>query len=98
MVTSLFNCALRHNTPSASDISYESGERVLVFGERVIKNRIGERLGPFTIKGVCMERNLDYAQLKDKDSPKAFYLAQVRKYFVMNQADGSFFNDLGTAP
>lgn len=42
-------CALRHAKPPASMRFYQPGDKVLVWKEKQVQNRIGEWLGPFLV-------------------------------------------------
>lgn len=75
------NRALRHDVPPESETVYEIGDQFLVFREKQVNNRIGERLGPFTVCGIDINSKLVYVSLKPPESPKAFDLAQVKKYY-----------------
>lgn len=91
------NRALRHDVPPASDSVYEIGDQVLVFREKQVNNRIGEWLGPFTVCGVNMDSKLVYVHLKESESPKAFGLAQVKKYHPPEISTNHLFTDLHDA-
>ncbi len=39
-------CGLKHAVPRAADESYDPGDQVLVWRERVVNHRIGEWIGP----------------------------------------------------
>lgn len=60
------NQTFRHNIPPASDNIHKIGVQVLVFRKRRINTRIGAWLGPFTIRGVDMDRKLVYVVQKRK--------------------------------
>lgn len=78
--------ALRHNVPPAADNSYGVGDRVLVFREKQVKNRIGEWLEQFSVMDIDMDRKLIHVQIKENENPKAFNLAQVRKYMTATES------------
>ena len=46
------NRALKHQFPAASHPTYTPGEQVLVWREKLIENRIGEWIDPYTVETV----------------------------------------------
>jgi hypothetical protein len=54
--------ALRHATPGAASEAIQPGGKVLVRRERLIENRIGEWIGPFTVLAID-ENQYDPRQL-----------------------------------
>ena len=49
LAQSKVNRALRHKAPSATDLVYQPGDKVLVWRAEQVGNRLGEWLGPYTI-------------------------------------------------
>ena len=41
--------ALKHQSPKMQNYIYSLGEKVLVWREKIVSNRIGKFLGPFTV-------------------------------------------------
>ena len=64
--------ALRHQVPSAADTIFEHGQKVLVWCEMIIANRIGEWVGPLTVVQVDQERKLVYVQESEGKDPRPF--------------------------
>ena len=60
--------ALKHNTPSATDHVYQPGDKVLVWREKLVENRIGEWIGPYTANSFDENSRIVLVQ-KSEDSP-----------------------------
>lgn len=52
--------ALSYTVPPDADVTYSSGEEVLVWSERVVSGRIGEWNGPFKVSAWDTEKSLIY--------------------------------------
>lgn len=46
------NRAVKHSVPSAEDLEYKPGDKVVVWREKVVNNRTGEWFGPFEVPGM----------------------------------------------
>ena len=46
---SKFKCAIKHQSPKMQNYTYSPGEKVLVWREKIVNNRIEEFIGPFTV-------------------------------------------------
>lgn len=68
--------ALKHSTPQASKENFEVNDTVLVWRENTISNRIGEWLGPFSIKKIDRKRKLIW--ITEHQNP--FNITQIKKY------------------
>lgn len=56
------NRALKHSVPSAADIAYKPGDKVLLWREKVVNNRIREWVGPLEVLGLESARKTVYIQ------------------------------------
>ena len=41
--------AIKHQSPKMQSYTYSPGDKVLVWREKIVNNRIGELIGPFTV-------------------------------------------------
>lgn len=82
---------LRHATPPAADAIFEVGQRVLVWRERKVENRIGEWLGPFVVHGTDPERKLVYVQDVKVGPARPFNVTQVKHYRELEQINYTLF-------
>ena len=85
---------LRHATPPAADYIFEVGQRVLVWRERKVENRIGEWLGPYIAYGTDPERQLVYVQDVKVGPACPFNLTQVKHYREPEQINYTLFEEL----
>lgn len=70
--------ALHHAVPPSCDRSYQPGDKVLVWREKLIANRIGEWLGPFIVDSVDYIKKLVYIRDGKEGPAKPFNVAQVK--------------------
>lgn len=79
-------------------MTYETGNEVLLFREKIVNNRIGEWIGAFKVSGVDLIRKPVYVQLKAAEPAKAFRIPQFKKiYLPPQQASNIFFYNLRRA-
>lgn len=72
--------ALRHAVPPAADQNFQQGDKVLVWREKIVNNRIGEWLGPFEVEGWDIEKKIVFVKDVRTGPSRPFNIAQVRKY------------------
>ena len=86
------NRALKHNTPAATNRVYQPGDEVLVWREKLVENRIGEWVGPYTVKSFDERSRIVLVQ-KDEDAPHERYnIAQVKPFLRPEAAATSFLD------
>ena len=73
--------AQNHQTPAGSDNIFEPGQKVLVWREKVVKNRIGEWLGPYVVASFDAAAKIVVVQ-KDTDSAYELYNTNQVKHFL----------------
>lgn len=86
--------ALKHNVPRAADIVYEVGQKVLVWREKAVNNRIGEWMGPYVVSGLDRDRKLVFVSDQNGGPPKPFGFAQIKPFFSNSESSNAFFVDL----
>lgn len=74
----LINHALRHAVASAADQRYNHGDKVLVWREKLISNRIGEWVGPFDVVESDEEKKLVFVRDVKIGTACPFNVAQVK--------------------
>ena len=72
--------ALTHQMPSAANHTYAPGDKVLVFREKVIENRIGEWQGPFTVMSYDQPTKTVLVQDEPGSSFSKYNVTQVKPY------------------
>ena len=87
--------ALSYAAPPAADRSYQPGDRVLVWRENVVNNRIGEWMGPFTVMATDERKKLAYVQDVKIGAARPFNVVQVKPYYAADTLAHSFMLDLG---
>jgi len=88
---------LRHKIPAAADLTYEPGQQVLVWREKIIANRIGDWMGPFKVVSYDHEQKLVYVKEDDRGSTKPFGVAQVKPYLSPTEGADTLFAQLNDA-
>lgn len=78
--------------PPASDAMFHKGEQVLVWREKVISNRIGEWIGPFTVERFEKENKLVHVNISGKIKP--FNIAQIKSYHIPEEIAHSFIAEI----
>lgn len=68
-----------------------------MFREKQVNNRIGEWLGPCTVKGIDADRKLLYIQDTDDGPANAFGFAQIKPYLKASNTANTLFVDLNHA-
>ena len=92
--------ALQHQTPQATDQIYQPDDKVLVWREKLVENRIGELIGPYTVCSYDAEALIVLVR-KEPDAPHERYnVAQVRPFLEKNRRGESLhkFYRLGVEP
>lgn len=74
--------ALHHAVPPACDRSYQPGDKVLVWREELVANRIGEWVGPFEIEFVEYDKKLVFIRDVKIGPARPFNVAQVKPYYT----------------
>lgn len=73
--------ALHHAVPLACDRAYEPSDKVLVWREKVVNNRIGEWLGPYEVDSMDTTKKLVFVKDVKVDPASPFKVVQVELYF-----------------
>ena len=89
--------ALRHSVPPSADVALNVGQKVLVWREKQVENRIGEWIGPFVVQAVDREKKLVFVQDSTVGAVRPFGQTQVKPYLTADEASTSFFQDLREA-
>ncbi len=78
--------ALQHQTPPATDFIYNPGDKVFVWREKVVENRIGELVCPYVVVSVDAQAEIVLVQ-KDADSQYERYnIVQIRPFLLPEAA------------
>lgn len=88
---------LRHNVPAATDRAFAPGDKVLVWRENIIANRIGEWMGPFIVEAVDVGKKLVYVRDAKVGPAKPYNLAQVKPFIPPEYAAKLLFADVKEA-
>lgn len=86
--------ALHHAVQPASDRAYQPGDRVLVWREKQVNNRIGEWLGPLTVVSYQLEKKLVFVKDTENGPPRPFNLTMVKQYLEPEQLSRSFMSNI----
>ena len=87
--------ALKHSTPTASSRVNSPGDQMLVWRQRVVDGRIGERLSPFTVLATDETKKIVFVQDVRIGAARPFNIAQVKHYNTPETLANSFFAALG---
>ncbi len=86
--------SLHHNTTHASNQTYQTGDKVLVWREKIVENRIGEWIGPYFVISINHESKIVLVQ-KDTDSPHERHsITHIRRFLVPEAIVTSFMHSL----
>ena len=86
--------ALKHRTASSTDAVFQPGDKVLVWREKIVNNRIGEWMGPFLVESVQIENKLVHVRDDNKGTTTPFNFYQVKKYFEPDMLSSSYMKQL----
>ncbi len=86
--------APQHQTPPATDLIYNPGDKVLVWREKVVENRIGELVGPYILVSVDAQAKIVLVQ-KDADSKHGRYnIVRIRTFLLREAAATGYLETL----
>lgn len=77
--------ALRHNVPPSANIAYEPADKVIVWREKLIANRVGEWLGLFQFNSVDNYAKPVYLLLAPESDLSSFSFSQVKPYVTASE-------------
>jgi len=86
--------ALKHTVPPSTDHPLKAGDQVLVWKEKVVNNRIGEWLGPFTVDNYVDKKKLVYVRYGKDTDIRPFGIAQVKRYLSPEMTAFSLLEDI----
>ena len=86
--------ALRHAVPPAADVTYERNDKVLVWREKQVNNRIGEWVGPYPVDDWDPDKKLVFVRDTPVGPSRPFNLVQVKKYHRPEFTAHTFLFDL----
>ena len=87
------NRALRHQVPTAANAMFDPGDKVLVWREKIVNNRIGEWMGPYIVDKFDQDKKLVFVRYND-DTAKQFGLTQIRRYYEPEQISFTFLTEI----
>ena len=85
------------NAPPSTDFSYAPGDKVLVWREKVIENRIGEWLGPYTVVTHDAQSKIVLVRKNDKSTPERYNITLVKLFIEPIPAATNFMTKLNSA-
>ena len=94
MATLKLKRALKHNVPPAADVPFDVGEKVLVWREKIVNNRIGEWVEPFTVESFDICRIVVHVRDAQVRPAKPFEFAHVKRYLSPESTTESLFAEL----
>lgn len=86
--------ALKHCAPWSTENSYQQGDLVLIWEQKVLDNCLGEWIGPFKILDMDADKNLAYVQDVKVGNARPMHVAQVLRYYEHEQIGYSMFLDI----
>lgn len=84
--------AMTHAVPPSSSKLYDVGDKVLIWREKLISNRIGEWLGPYEVTNFDLSKKLVEVLVNGKRSQ--FNVSQVKHYYSQGDLSRLFFTEL----
>ncbi len=82
--------SLHHQIPQSADRTYQSGDNLLVWREKLVENRIGELTGPYTVCSYDASAHIVQVQ-KEPDSPHERYNVEQVRPFLQPIATANHF-------
>ena len=86
--------ALRHRVPRSTDVIFQPGDKVLVWREHIVKNRIGEWVGPHTVASAGYSSKIVHVKESEQGLPRPYNFAQVKPYVSATKASRAFLLDV----
>ena len=72
--------ALHHRVPRSADTSFQPGDKVLFWREKIINNRIGEWVGPYSVATVDYRTKIVHVKESQDGLSRPYNFAQVKPY------------------
>ena len=89
-----FTRALHHNVPPATVRTYQPGDKLLVWREKIVENRTGEWLGPYTVIIIHHKTKIAFVQNKPESLYERYNTTQVEPFLALKPAATSYFQTL----
>ena len=89
--------SLKHRTPSAANSTYQAGDKVFVWGEKIVENRFGEWLGPYTVTSYDHRAKIVLAQANPQPPQERYYTTQVKPFLEQAVASKEYVRTLYTS-
>lgn len=86
--------ALRHQVPRSADALFQPGDKVLVWRERIVNNRIGECVGPHEVVTVDCSAKMVHVKYSREGLPRPYNFAQVKPYMSEMAVSHAFLVDI----
>ncbi len=86
--------ALKQSIRSATDNTFEPGDKRLVWREKLVENRIGEWVGPYIVRSNDAKGGIVLVQKDENSAHERYNLAQVRPFLEPGAAEISFLDNL----
>ena len=86
--------AIHQNTPPESDRVYQPGDEVIAWREKLVENRIGEWIGPYTVVTTDSNAKIVVAQKEAGSALERFNTTQVLLFLQSEKAAVAFFDVL----
>ena len=86
--------ALRHQVPRSADTVFQPGDKVLVWRERIVNNRICEWVGPCDVVTVDYSAKIVHVKDTRDGLPRPYNIAQVKPYLSEVKVSNSFMVDI----
>ena len=84
--------ALNHQTPLATKRNYQPGDKVLIWCEKQVENRIGQGIGPCIVVSINEVSRIVLVQL-DPDSPyERYHITQVKHFIEGGKSETNFLS------
>ena len=88
---------LQHNTLPAADRDYSPGDKVLIWWEKQVENRIGEWIGPYTVVSYDAEARIVLVQLSADAQYERCYTVQSKPFEARSETAARFMCILHSA-
>lgn len=86
--------ALRHRVPKSADARLQPGDKVLVWREKLVNNRIGEWVGPYSVITADYSSKIVHVRETEDGPLRPYNFAQVKRYISAAEVSRAFFLDL----
>ena len=89
--------ALNHHTPPATKCNYQPGDKLLIWREKQVENRIGQWVGPYVVVSTDGVSRIVFVQMNPNAPFERYDITQVRHFVERKESTTNFLSAIRSA-